>query len=78
MMIRDVFIILQNLLKIDLKTPKIAKVCIFIVHCVIFVAMATRRMNLWNVLFLNYEQQELLFTYEDETYLYKSTKVAQN
>ena len=46
--------------------------------CVIFVAMATRRMNLQSVLFLNHEIQELLFKYDDERYLYQSTKVAQN
>ena len=42
----------------------------FFVDCVIFVAMATRRMNLRNVLFLNHEKQELLFMYDDERYLY--------
>ena len=35
-------------------------------------------MNLRNVLFLNNEEQELLFKYEDERFLYQSTKVAHN
>ena len=72
-----VYIILQSLHKIDLKTPKIVKLCIFFFCCVIFVAMATRFMNLRNILFLNLEKQELLFKYDDERYLYQSTKVAQ-
>ena len=42
---------------------------------VIFVAIATRRLNLQSVLFLNHEIQELLFMYDDERYLYQSTKV---
>ena len=37
--------------------------------------MATRRLNLQSVLFLNHEKQELLFQYDDERYLYQSTKV---
>ena len=45
---------------------------------VIFVAMATRRLNLQSVLFLNHEKQELLFKYDDERYLYQSTKVVKN
>ena len=39
--------------------------------------MATRRMNLQSVLFLNHEKQELLFKYDDERYLYQSTKSGQ-
>ena len=42
--------------KIDLKTPNIAKVC-FLFGCVISVAMATRRLNLQCVVFLNHEIQ---------------------
>ena len=45
---------------------------------VIFVAMATRRLNLQSVLFLNHKIQELLFKYDDERYLYQSTKVVKN
>ena len=45
---------------------------------VIFVAMATRRLNLQSVLFLNHEKQKLLFKYDDEIYLYQSTKVVKN
>ena len=44
----------------------------FFFGCVISVAMATRRMNLQNVLFLNHEKQELLFKYDDERYIYIS------
>ena len=62
MMTRDVYIILQKILKIDLKTHKIAKLCVFFFGWLIFVAMATRRMNLRNVLFLNHEIQELLLS----------------
>ena len=40
--------------------------------------MATRRLNLQSVLFLNHEIQELLFMYDDERYLYQSTKVVKN
>ena len=40
-----------------------------------FVAMATRRLNLQSVLFLNHGIQELLFKNDDERYLYQSTKV---
>ena len=47
--------------KIELKTPKVAKVC-FLFGCVIFVAMASRRLNSPSVLFLNPEIQELLLS----------------
>ena len=65
-----------NIAKNDLKTPKIAKFMQFLLRCVIFVAMATSRMNSQSVLFLNHEMQELLFKYDDERYLYQSTKIA--
>ena len=68
---------LQNVLKNGLNVYKIAKLCIFFGY-VIFVAMATRRLNLQSVLFLNHEIQELLFKYGDERYLYQSTKVVKN
>ena len=45
---------------------------------VIFVTMATRRLNLQSVLFLNHEIQELLFKFVDERHLYQSTKVVKN
>ena len=61
---------LQKVLKNGLNVYKIAKVCIF--GYVIFVAMATRLLNLQGVLFLNHEIQELLFKYDDERYLYQS------
>ena len=69
---------LQNVLKNGLNVYKIAKLCIFQNGYVIFVAMATRRLNLQSVLFLNHEIQELLFMYDDERYLYQSTKVVKN
>ena len=37
--------------------------------------MATRHMLLQSVLFLNHENQGLLFMYDDKRYLYQSTKV---
>ena len=80
-MMRDIYISLQKLLKIDLKTSKIAKLCnIFfnIFRCVLFVAMATRHMILYSILFLNHEIQGLLFMYDDKRYLYQSTKVDKN
>ena len=66
---------LQKVLKNGLNVYKIAKSCIFLW---LFVAMATRRLNLQSVLFLNHEIQELLFKNDDERYLYQSTKVVKN
>ena len=65
---------LQKVLKNGLNVYKIAKLCIFLW---LFVPMATRRLNLLSVLFLNHEIQELFFKYDDERYmyLYQSTKV---
>ena len=48
----------------------------FFFSCVIFVAMATRRMNLQSILFLNHEIQEFLFMNDDKGCLYHSTKLA--
>ena len=69
---------LQKVLKNGLNVYQIAKLCIFLNGYVILVAMATRRLNLQSVLFLNHEIQELLFMYDDERYLYQSTKVVKN
>ena len=69
---------LQKVLINGLNVYKIAKLCIFLNGYVIFVAMATRRLNFQSVLFLNHEIQELLFMYDDERYLYQSTKVVKN
>ena len=44
----------------------------------LFVAMATRHIILQSILFLNNIKQELLFMYNDKTYLYQSTQVAKN
>ena len=77
-MMRDIYISLQKLLKIDLKTSKIAKLCNIFFRCVLFVAMATRHMILYSILFLNHEIQGLLFMYDDKRYPYQSTKVDKN
>ena len=45
---------------------------------VLFVAMATRRMNSQSVLFLNHEIQELLSKNEEKRFLYQFTKIAKN
>ena len=50
---------------------------LFSLGCVLFDAMVTRYINLQIVLFLNHEKQEFLFKYDDERYLYQSTKDAQ-
>ena len=68
---------LQKVLKNGLNVYKIANYASFFGY-VIFVAMATRRLNLQSVLFLKHEIQELLFKYDDERYLYQSTKVVKN
>ena len=49
-----------------------------VVGSVLFVAMATRHMILQSILVLNNTKQELLFMYNDKTYLYQSTQVAIN
>ena len=48
------------------------------VGSVLFVAMATSHMILQSILFMNNTKQELLFMYNDKTYLYQSTQVAKN
>ena len=50
---------------------------LFYNNCII-VAMATRLLNLQGVLFLNHNTQWLLLKYDDDRYLYQSTKVAKN
>ena len=49
---------------------------LFLFNCGIIVAMATRLLNLQGVLFLNHNIQWLLIKYDDDRYLYLSTKVA--
>ena len=75
LMLRTSSLSLKKVLKNGLNVYKIAKLCIFL--C-LFIAMTTRRLNLQSVLFLNHEIQELLFKYDDERYLYQSTKVVKN
>ena len=63
---RDIYISLQKLSKIDLKTE----------NCVLIVAMITICLNLQSVSLLGLNIQELLYENDDERYLYKSTKFA--
>ena len=51
---------------------------LFLFSCGIIVAMATRLLNLQGVLFLNHNIKWLLLKYDDDRYLYLSTKVAKN
>ena len=48
---------------------------LFLFSCGIIVAMATRLLNLQGVLFLNHNIQWLLLKYDDDRYLYLSTKL---
>ena len=74
---RDTHISPQNLLKLILNV-KNSKLKLFLFSCGISVAMATRLLNLQGVLFLNHNIQWLLLKYDDDIYLYLSTKVAKN
>ena len=67
-----------KLAKIDFKMSKISKIKLFLFSCGIIVAMATRLLNLQGVLFLNHNIQWLLMKYDDDRYLYLSTKIAKN
>ena len=74
---RDTHISPQNLLKL-ISNVKNSKIKLFLFSCGIIVAMATRLFNLQGVLFLNHNIQWLLLKYDDDRYLYMSTKVAIN
>ena len=75
MMMRDTHISPQNLLKFISKCQN-SKIKLFLFSCGIIVAMATRLLNLQGVLFLNHNIQWLHLKYDDDRYLYLSTKVA--
>ena len=66
MTMRDIYISLQKLSKIYLKTE----------HCVLIVAMTTICLNLQSVSLLGHNIQELLYKNDDERYPYQSTNFA--
>ena len=74
MMMIDIYICLQKLPKIDIKTLKIA----FSFGCVLIVAMATMCFNLQGVLLLSHNIQDVLFKNDGERYPYQSLKFAKN
>ena len=78
MMMIDIYICLQKLPKIDLKTLKIAISCYFCLVCVLIVAMATMCFNLQSVLLLSHNIQDVLFKNDEERYPYQSLKFAKN
>ena len=75
MTMRDIYISLQKLSKIDLKT-KNCKLLLFSIGCVLTVAMTTICLNLQSVLLLDHNIQELLYKNDDKRYPYQSTKFA--
>ena len=75
MMIIDIYICLQKLSKIDLKTEN-CKILLFSFGCVLIVTMATICLNLQSVSLLGHNVQELLYKNDDERYPYQSTKFA--
>ena len=66
MTMKDIYISLQKLSKIDLKTE----------NCVLIVAMTIICLNLQSVSLLGHNIQELLYKNDDERYPYQSTKFA--
>ena len=78
LMMKDIYISLKKLLKIDFKTSNIAKLCNFSSDVCYLLPWATRHLILQSILFLNHEIQGLLFMYDDKRYLYQSTKVYKN
>ena len=75
MMMIAIYICLQKLPKIDLKTLKIRAI---LFGCVLIVAMATMCFNLQSVLLLSHNIQDVLFKNDDERYPYQSLKFAKN
>ena len=75
MTMRDIYISLQKLSKIDLKTEN-CKIWLFSFGCVLIVAMTTICLNLQSVSLLGHNIQELLYKIDDERYPYQSTKFA--
>ena len=78
MMMIDIYICLQKLPKIDLKTLKIATSCYFLFGCVLIVAMATMCFNVQSVLLLSHNIQDVLFKNDDERYPYQSLNFDKN
>ena len=75
MTMRDIYISLQKLSKIDLKTEN-CKILLFSFGCVLIVAITTICLNLQSVSLLGHNIQELLYKNDDERYPYQSTKFA--
>ena len=75
MTMRDIYISLQKLSKIDLGTEN-CKILLFSFGCVLIVAMTTICLNLQSVSLLGHYIQELLYNNDDERYPYQSTKFA--
>ena len=75
MTMRDIYISLQKLSKIDLKTEN-CKILLFSFGCVLIVALTTICLDLQSVSLLGHNIQELLYKNDDERYPYQSTKFA--
>ena len=75
MTMRDIYISLQKLSKIDLKTEN-CKILLFSFGCVLIVAMTTICLNLQSVSLLGHNIKGLLYKNDDERYPYQSTKFA--
>ena len=75
MTMRDIYISLQKLSKVDLKTEN-CKILLFSFGCVLIVAMTTICLNLQSVSLLGHNIQKLLYKNDDERYPYQSTKFA--
>ena len=75
MKMRDIYISLQKLSKIDLKTEN-CKILLFSFGCVLIIAMTTICLDLQSVSLLGHYIQELLYKNDDERYSYQSAKFA--
>ena len=76
MTMRDIYISLKKLSKIDLKTENCKILLFFLFGCVLIVAMTTICLNLQSVSLLGHNIQELLYKNDDERYPYQSTRFA--
>ena len=72
---RDIYISLQKLSEIDLKT-KNCKSLLFSFGCILIVALTTICLNFQSVSLLGHNIQEFLCKNDDERYPYQSTKFA--
>ena len=77
MTMRDIYISLQKLSKLILKTEN-CKILLFSFGCVLIVAMTTICLNLQSVLLLSHIIKDVLFKNDDERYPYQSLKFAKN